>query len=195
MGLLKIYIIEDDIKRTEKMESFFAKLNGKLVKGLPNNDAGEFLLSNGIDNIETIVIRTESNKTDKKYYDYSYEDGQLEAELNKILSKDEQRIFIIDLALNEAEREDFSRNCEFFTPETAIKIIECIGSHKNREKIILNTRLSDMRNKWESVVDIRQKVKKNLQVSTIKYSVFADTEQDHEQDIQTYDALKRVWKA
>lgn len=193
MSILKIYIIEDDLNRAEKMVTFFQELKGKINRVLPDNQAGEFLKKKGIEDINAQVLKTKSGKADAKHYDYFYNDD-FEKMLEEILVKDEERVFIVDLALNNEEREDFSRNREFFNPETATKIIEYIGSQGKRERIILNTRLSDMRNKWENVVEIREGIKKNLQVSTIKYSVFGDQENDYEKDVQMYDTLNRALK-
>lgn len=193
MSILKIYIIEDDISRAENMVTFFRELQGKINSDLPNNQAGEFLKKQGIGNIETQILRDKSGKKDAKHHDYIYSDD-FKKILEEILMKDEERIFIVDLALNNEEREDFSRNKEYFNPETAIKIIEYIGSSRRKERIILNTRLIDMRKKWESVVEIKESIKSSLQVSTMRYSLFADQESDYERDIQMCDTLNRALK-
>ena len=95
MSLLKIYIIEDDIKRTEKMKESFDGLKGKLKSGLSNNEAGEFLCKEGVDNIETIVVRTSKGKRDAKVVDYSFDDTQLENELNEILKNSDLESIVI----------------------------------------------------------------------------------------------------
>lgn len=190
MEVLKIYIIEDDIQRMRNMELQFEKYNEKM-KNNESSKLGTFLKSENIHSITCQVIRP-SAKENNGYYNYFIEDKNFFENIQKILQTPEKRIFILDLALNEDERDVFSRNSNQFRPYTAREIFNTIGTTTQKEAIIFNTRVRNMGTNWKMLMDPDEEIIERINVSFIRVDAFANRTSWAQRDEQIYNAINRV---
>lgn len=194
MEKLIIYIIEDDILRLKNMEERFEKYKEELCIKDTNSQLIKFLVDKGVDELESCVIKPQQKMKDIKNYNYYSDDENFINYLEKILENNELRIFMLDLALNEYERDIFSRNSNAFLPYTARKIIDIIGNSHQKEMVIFDTRVKNMGKNWKRWINPEKEVMENIRVSCVRVDAFAKTTSRKQSDIQICDAIKKVWK-
>ncbi|MBP3459980.1 MAG: hypothetical protein J6K58_12290 [Lachnospiraceae bacterium] len=194
MKKLIIYIIEDDIQRLGNMEEHFEKYKEEFCIKDTNSELIKFLVDKGVDELESCVIKPQHKTKDLKNYDYFPDDENFINCLEKILENNELRIFMLDLALNEDERDIFSRNSIAFLPYTARKIIDIIKNSHQEEMVIFDTRVKNMGKNWQKWIEPDKEVLENIRISCIRVDAFAKKTTWEQCDIQICDAIKKVWK-
>lgn len=177
MKTLKIYIIEDDLRRYKIMEAYFEVVKAEITMEKGEGEFANLLKQRGIDKIEIEHIKTNTAPSeDPDFIDYTY-DENFEKHLKGILADKSPRFFFLDLALNKKEREIFSRNENMLDPQVARQIVDSIGQQQGLEKelIIINTRSTNLSRKLEMVLDIKSSIKDYLNLKIIPASIFAPT--------------------
>lgn len=172
MDILKIYIIEDDISRSDRMQRFFEKLDENLKQAEQTEEILEYLRARKISGIMVEHICPANLDEEKKHYNYSYEDIQ-EKLLAILNNKDEKRIFLIDLALNDQERDVFTRSNDKFLAKTASKILENIAKNGNQENVLINTRLENIEKHMKSLISVSEKLLGRINIGYIGPNSFA----------------------
>lgn len=158
------------------------------------SDFSKYLMSKGIDKLEIVELRGESSDKRNKYYDYSADDMNFIRKLSEIVNKDDNRIFLIDLALNDKERGMFSGSESRFVPRTAKKYLEVISekSVKGKELIIFDTRVQNILQNWRRKLMIDSKAKEKLKVGSISINSFDPTTPTKIRNANIFDAFEYV---
>lgn len=158
---LKIYVIEDHVSRRDEMKKYFDNVN-KLLNGNgiydKNSDFENCQLcfqNNQYKKVELIPILP---RIDDKgvYNDYQFgKNRKWVKEIEKILKEKEERIFLIDFALNAKERECLRRNSACFIAYTTRKIMDLINNASlNKEYIIFETVVKNAKNNSRGILNI-----------------------------------------
>ncbi|MCM1125756.1 MAG: hypothetical protein NC429_04725 [Lachnospiraceae bacterium] len=177
MKVLKIYIVEDDMRRYRTMEAYFEAVKGEVTLGKGVGEFSDLLKRVDIGEIEINHIKINSTPSEEPdFIDYSY-DENFEDYIKKILDDRSPRFFFLDLALNKQEREIFSRNENMLVPYVARQIINSIGQKQSlrKELVVVNTRCTNISRSLEMVLDIKKSVKENLILKIIPANIFAPT--------------------
>ncbi len=186
METLRIYIIDDDIRRYKIMATYFEAVKADISSEKTQTHEGftELLKKLGIEKIDLYHIRGKATPSDDSdFLDYSY-DEDFENDIKKILDDNSPRFFLLDLALNKQERDIFSRNENMLVPYVARQIVDLIGQQSSRkELIVVNTRCTNLSRRLEKVLDIKSSVKKRLYVKIISANIFAPTYVREQKDI------------
>lgn len=190
---MKIYIIEDDIARIKAIKETFEFYNEKL-KSKENNDTmfSQFLKEKNVNEIEYEIISSSDYNETKKFYNYSGNDNKILSKLDAIVSQDDERIFLLDLALNDDERAKFSGNENSFIPWTAKKYLEEISEKtiKNQELVIFDTRIQNIMQHWRRKLMLKKDIK--IRAASIHISSFHSGTAMKTRDENIYDAFKYI---
>lgn len=184
MKTLKIYIIDDDIRRYKIMATYFEAVKADITSERINEGFTELLKQSDIGKIDLHHIREKTTPSGElDFLNYSY-DEDFEDYIKKLLNDDSPRFFLLDLALNKQERDVFSRNENMLVPYVARQIVDLIGRQSSRkELIVVNTRCTNLSRRLEKVLDIKSSVKKMLDVKIISANIFAPTYVREQKDI------------
>jgi len=196
MKKLKIYIIEDDMRRYKIMEAYFEAVKAEVALGKNTGEFSNFLKQVNIGEIETnhIKIDTTPNE-DPNFIDYTYNEN-LENYIKGILNDESPRFFVLDLALNKKEREIFNSNENMLIPYIARQIVDSIGHRKSarKELVVVNTRCTNISRSLEMVLDIKSSVKENLDLKIIQANIFAPTYVRRQKDHVLTETVKDFFK-
>lgn len=160
MKILKIYIIEDHRQRREGIKVYFDSVN-RLLSGKPYDEKNDFENCHECFQkhqyekieIEEILPATGSNLPDCNYK-FSNR-AKWVKRIEQILKNDEDRVFLIDFALNSEERESIQRNSNYFRAETTRQIMDYIEQNSvNKEYIIFESVISNAEDQSNSLLDI-----------------------------------------
>lgn len=183
---LKVYLVEDDWNRIKQIKIFFDRVNRKLEKHDKSmqNELTLFLKEQGYKRLLVEEIKTEqiTNSKESNYYNFLYsENVDFIQQLEDICKKDENRFFLLDLALNQEEREEFRKIQERLMPGTARKVIKMLEERNKEELIILNTRCKNLRDIGQKLLKIKNKSKLHLEIMDAWYfSTLAPSKQAEE---------------
>lgn len=189
---LTVYVIEDDFSRIDKMKGYFLQVNKEIERvrkirkseevksasDVGHNGLINFLDSLGYTIINFQVIQTSKTSQDneRKYYEYEVaDDADYIIKIRHILEEEEDRLFFLDLALNQKEREIFSKNQEMLRPYNARKIMEELGKSKRKELVILNSRFKNLGDVWRRLLNVEPGMYENLQVKQMEANYFSPT--------------------
>lgn len=145
---LKIYVIEDTPRRREGIQEYFDSVN-RLLDNKNSGATSPKLSSNDFENCQECFEQRAISKVNicwitpkmgrgQQYFNYYFtKNGNWVKEIEKILKKDELRIFLIDLALNEKERNTLNNNESIFSADTAKAILNFINENTRSKEYII----------------------------------------------------------
>lgn len=146
--MLEIYLIEDHKERRDKIIEYFVRINKLIESGAEDDDYKNVLDCFRKHKFEKInVIPILPDEGEEMYSDYYFGNNEeWVKEIGQILEqKKENRIFLIDLALNHDERALFGKSESSFRAETTIDILEYISEHSlGKEYIVFESILRDI---------------------------------------------------
>ncbi len=161
MRVLKVYIIEDQRSRRKKIKEYFESVNS-LLSGNPFNKSKDYedchkcFKQRGYDKVEIIEI-TPYGKRDKDC-DYNFkEESKWVKDIGNIIKNKEKedRIFLMDFALNSEERKVFQISESVFIAKTARKILNYINENsKCKEYVLYESILDKIENRYRDVLCI-----------------------------------------
>lgn len=192
MKTLKIYIIEDDMRRYRIMEAYLEAVKTEVTLEKNVGEFASLLKQVGIGEIEINHIKINTVLAeDPDFINYTYNEN-FEAYIKEILDDESPRFFFLDLALNKQERDIFSRNENKLVPYVARQIVDSIGKRRSpkKELIVVNTRSTNISRSLEMVLDIKSSVKENLDLKIIPANIFAPTYVRKQKDHVLSETLK-----
>lgn len=190
---MKIYIIEDDIARLTAIKNAFKFYNDKLKNGqYDDTKFSGYLKEKNIDEIKYEIISSSCCDETHKFYNYSKNDNEIIDKLNEIVNKNENRIFLLDLALNDEERDRYSGNENRFIPWTAKRYLEEISEKtiKNKEFVIFDTRMQNIMQHWKRKLMLKKDIK--IHATSININSFDSVMTMKNRDENIYDTFKYI---
>lgn len=190
---MKIYIIEDDIARITGIEDTFKYYNKELKNQCYDEmKFPQFLKEKNIDKIEYEIIKGTRRDETGEFYNYSDDDDEILGKLSEIVSKGEERIFLLDLALNDGERDIYSGSESKFIPWTAKRYLEEISEKtiKNKEFVIFDTRMQNIMQHWKRKLMLKKDIK--IHAASIHINSFDSVMAMKNRDENIYDAFKYI---
>lgn len=149
MKVLRVYIIEDQRSRREKIKQYFESVNSLLSgnnfdKSKDFKDCHKCFEKYGYEKVEIIEIIPYGKKNKDCDYNFREESRWVKDIGNIIRSKEkEERIFLMDFALNSEERKVFQISENVFIAKTARKVLNYINENCNQKEYVL----------YESILD------------------------------------------
>lgn len=191
MCTLHIYIIEDDIKKKDRMEAYFQMINSALTSGNKDSELVKLLENKGIKNVDCqVILPIPESKQDERYEYHCEEGSEFAKKIKSILEREEKRVFFIDLALNAEECDIFSRSLRAFRAHTASAICKIIVRNEKEEAVILNTRFINVKGNWKRLLNIDNEHQKFLKVESIPADTFTVSKPNLQRDILICEAME-----
>lgn len=139
---LKIYIIEDNKQRREGIREYFQSVN-RLLSGEQydkNNDFKDCHLCFQKYQYDRIVLEEilPKKEDDENYNDYKFNKrSKWVKHIERILKTDEERILLIDFALNAKERAGLQKSKDNFSAETTRHIVDLLNEKSTQKEYII----------------------------------------------------------
>lgn len=160
MEKLKIYLIEDDKKRREGMKAYFKSVN-RLLSGKAYDDAIDYedchkcFQENNYTEVELIEILPDVRGRGN-YCNYEFEEEKdWVKKIGSALANDEDRIFLLDLALNHAEKKALMADGNNFRAKTARSVLDYIEKNtKGIEVVVIESVIKNASKKHEKILDM-----------------------------------------
>lgn len=196
--ILKIYIIEDARKKVENMKKYFDGVNWLLgnkditVDYYKNSE--KVLKKRKYTQVILEAVKTESAEAEYYNFDYLKNEDFLQ-EIEEIIRKKEQRIFILDLALNSSERADFQLDQNKLQPQNAKKVIEIIGQSSFKEVVVVSSRYIGIEDEYLQVLEIDRDILQNkIFFEFLPANVFTYRNTEKEMTTAVNEVLEEIFK-
>lgn len=196
--VLKIYVVEDAKSKIKCMKKYFDGVNyllapiGNLVESYQNSE--EPLRKHEYEQV--ILENVETDNEEEEYY--NFDSGENEDFLNKIkeiIKTQENRIFILDLALNTKERAEFQLDQNRLRAQTAKDIFDIIKSSKYKEVVVISSRYIGIEDEYLLVLGIsKEESADKIEVKFLPADVFNVRNAEKEMVIAINEVLEEIFE-
>lgn len=157
--VLKIYVVEDAKSKIRCMKKYFDGVNyllapkGNLVESYQNSE--KLLKKHEYEQV--ILENVKTDNEEEEYYNFdSRKNKDFLKKIKEIIEAQENRIFILDLALNTKERAEFQLDQNRLRAQTAKEIFDIIKSSKYKEVVVISSRYTGIEDEYLLILGINK---------------------------------------
>lgn len=196
--VLKIYVIEDAKSKIRCMKKYFDGVNcllsqtGNLVESYQNSE--KFLRKHKYEQV--ILENVETENEEEEYYNFdSSKNKDFLKKIKEIIRTKENRIFILDLALNTKERAEFQLDQNRLKAQTAKEIFDIIKSSVCKEVVVISSRYMGIEDEYLLVLGIsREELDDKIAVKFLPADVFNVRNAEKEMVIAINEVLEEIFE-
>lgn len=161
---LEIYLIEDNPIRGRAIEEYFLGVNSILQgrrEAYAYKGSEKVFQRWGYDEVVFQYILPDTGGSMDEHLNYEYsENAGFVQEIKRILNRQENRIFLLDLALNKEERDAFG--ADGFYAETARNIILLLEESPRPETVVIESIYENIYSQYRRVLGLVQNPKSKI---------------------------------